>query len=70
MEMGWCAAQRLAKSSRSRMRATVVVDVSSKSLLDGERREPLAVVAHLELGRIVVEDQERLLLVGLRRWRR
>ena len=36
-----------------------------EDLLDGERREPLAVVAHLELGGVVVEDQEGLLLVGL-----
>ena len=37
-----------------------------EDLLDGEGRQPLAVVAHLELGRVVVEDQERLLLIGLR----
>ena len=43
MLMGWCAAQRLAKSSRSRMRATVVVDVISKScsMVSGASHSPL-----------------------------
>ena len=36
-----------------------------EELLHGERREPLPVVADVELGRVVVEDAERLLLVGL-----
>ncbi len=41
--MGWWAAQRLAKSSRSRMRATVVVAVSSKScsVVSGASHSPL-----------------------------
>ncbi len=37
-----------------------------EDLLGGEPAEPLAVVRHLESGRIVVEDEQSLLLVGAR----
>ena len=46
------------------MRATVVVAVQLEDLLEWQRRQPLAVVADLELAGVVVEDQEGLVLVG------
>ena len=61
IEIGSCAAKRLAKSSRSRMRATVIVRRQPQDLREVELREPLAVEADLRA--LGVDDRRRLVEV-------
>ena len=61
---GWLALKRLAKSSRSSMRATVYLAASSTMPAGSSVSQPLGVVADLGVG--AVEHLEDLRLVGLR----